>query len=199
MSRLHYYAALTLLVASLFALIGPVVARSHPPIQALPAPYAPDPALPVTPFSEARSWFQAVKQYCNPVEVEMTLRNNPAPSGRDAVAFKAACLALAGRIEGAREAILTLPQADRPNAAALVFDMAHPIADAGDDQSAGPIMGLVVEFWPNHYMALYHAGMANYGMGRSQIAKKYLEQFLELYGREAGWRANAQQVLRRLK
>jgi hypothetical protein len=199
MSRLHYYAAITFLVASLFALIGPVVARSHPPIQALPAPHVADPAVPATRFSGARGWFQAVKQYCNPVEVEVTLRNNPAPEGRDGVAFTAACLALAGRIEGARKAILTLPQADRPNAAALVFDMAHPIADAGDDQSAGPIMGLVVEFWPSHYMALYHAGMANYGMGRTLIAKKYLAKFLELYHQEDGWRANAREVLGRMQ
>jgi len=198
MSRLHYYAAMTFLVASLFALIGPVVARTHPPVQALPTPFARDPAVPATPFSEAQGWFQAVKQYCNTVEVEMTLRNNPAPTGRDGVAFTAACLALAGKVDGARDAILTLPQADRANAAALVFDMAHPIADAGDDRSAGPIMGLVVEFWPNHYMALYHAGMANYGMGRTQLAKKYLEQFLELYRQEDGWRANAREVIGRL-
>jgi hypothetical protein len=196
---LHYYAALTFLVASLFALIGPVVARSHPPVQGLPAPHVPQPAGPVTPFTGARGWFQAVKQYCNTVEVEMTLRNNPAPEGRDGVAFTAACLALAGRIDGAREAILSLPPADRGTAAAIVFDMAHPVADAGDDLSAGPIMGLVVEFWPSHYMALYHAGMANYGMGRSNLAKKYLGQFLELYRQDDGWRANAREVLGRLQ
>ena len=199
MSRLHYYAALTFLVASLFSLIGPVVARSHPPVQGLPTPYVPRPEGPVTSFPGARGWFQAVKQYCNSVEVEMTLRNNPAPEGRDGVAFTAACLALAGRIEGARNAILSLPPADRGHAAAVVFDMAHPVADAGDDLSAGPIMGLVVEFWPSHYMALYHAGMANYGMGRTNLARKYLEQFLELYRQDDGWRANAREVLGRLR
>ena len=89
--------------------------------------------------------------------------------------------------------IEALPESARFSAAGIVFDVAHPIADAGDDRSAGPIMGLVVEFWPNHYMALYHAGMASYGLGYAELARKYLEEFLALYEQDDGWRSNAEQ------
>ena len=57
---------------------------------------------------------------------------------------------------------LELPEELRWHAAGVVFNVGHPVADAGDDLAAGPIMELVVEFWPNHYMALYHAGAARY-------------------------------------
>jgi len=195
MSRLHYYAAMIFLVASLFSLVGPGMARSVPEfaVNSNPRPVVQPPA------DGAVGWFQRMKPYCNTVEVEIALRNNPAPDGIDGVAYSAACLALAGRIDDARSAIAALPEEDRAKAAGVVFDVAHPIADAGDDRSAGPIMGLVVEFWPNHYMALYHAGMASYGLGYSELAKKYLESFLQLYQQEDGWRSNAQQVLRGLK
>lgn len=195
MSRLHYYAAMTFLVASLFVLVGHGLARSRPELLVTPNTQV----TTAPPAAGALGWFQAMKQYCNTVEAEMALKNNPAPEGTEGVAYTAACLALAGKIDGAREAIDALPISERARAAGVVFDVAHPIADAGDDRSAGPIMGLVVEFWPNHYMALYHAGMASYGLGYGVLAKKYLEQFLELYEQDDGWRANAEQVLRRLK
>src|SRR5262245_34801265 len=195
MSRLHYYAAMTFLVASLFVLVGHGLARSRPELLVTPISQVTTPP----PAAGALGWFQAMKQYCNTVEAEMALKNNPAPEGSEGVAYTAACLALAGKIDGAREAIAALPASERARAAGVVFDVAHPIADAGDDRSAGPIMGLVVEFWPDHYMALYHAGMASYGLGYSVLAKKYLEQFLELYAQEDGWRSNAEQVLRRIK
>lgn len=197
MSRLHYYAAMVFLVASLFALVGPGMARSVPELAGTPdpRPFAP----PSVPAAGAVGWFQRMKPFCNTVEVEIALRNTPAPEGVDGVAYSAACLALAGRIDDARAAIAALPAEDRAEAAGVVFDVAHPIADAGDDRSAGPIMGLVVEFWPDHYMALYHAGMASYGLGYNVLARKYLERFLELYQQDDGWRSNAQQVVRRLK
>ena len=40
-------------------------------------------------------------------------------------------------------------------------------------------MELVVEFWPNHYMALYHAGAAAYERGEYERAEEYLLAFLE--------------------
>ena len=196
MSRLHYYAAMTFLVASLFVLVGHGLARSGPELVVTPNVQAP---APTPPAAGPVGWFQAMKPYCNTVEVEVALKNNPAPEGTEGVAYAAACLALAGRIDGAREAIAGLPVAERPRAAGVVFDVAHPIADAGDDRSAGPIMGLVVEFWPDHYMALYHAGMASYGLGYSLLAKQYLQKFLELYEQDDGWRSNAEQVLGRIK
>ena len=198
MSRLHYYAAMVFLVASLFSLVGPGMARALPEFQGTASP-GPGAATQPVPATGARGWFQNMKPFCNTVEADVALRNTPAPEGADGVAYTAACLALAGRIDPAREAIASLPLSDRARAAGVVFDVAHPIADAGDDRSAGPIMGLVVEFWPNHYMALYHAGMASYGLGYTILARKYLEEFLVLYEQEDGWRSNAQTVLRRLK
>ena len=79
-----------------------------------------------------------------------------------------------------------------------MFDVAHPVADAGDDLSAGPIMELVVEFWPNHYMALYHAGISNYELSHHDAARRYLKEFLHYYDQNDGWRSNAIAVLRDL-
>jgi len=195
MSRLHYYAAMLFLVASLFSLVGPGLANSNPDREFTFVPVR----GPVPSLLPGPGWFQTIKPYCNTLEVEVALRNKPAPNGLDGVAYTAACLALAGRIDAARTAISALPESERFRAAGIVFDVAHPVADAGDDRSAGPIMGLVVEFWPNHHMALYHAGMASYGLGFTDLARKYLERFLELYQQEDGWRSNAEQVVRRLK
>lgn len=91
-----------------------------------------------------------------------------------------------------------LPPDDRHRAAGIVFEVAHPVADAGDDRSAGPIMAMVVDYWPNHYMALYHAGIAEYGLGQQTLARKHLQSFLEYYHQDDGWTRNARQVLARL-
>jgi predicted TPR repeat methyltransferase len=80
----------------------------------------------------------------------------------------------------------------------IVFDVAHPVADAGDDRAAGPIMQMVVDFWPNHYMALYHAGMSEYALGQPELARKHLRSFLDNYPSDDGWRRNAIEVLGRL-
>lgn len=197
MSRLHYYAAIVLLAASLFSLLAPGFAPSRgPEVALLPVPVV---ASGTAPLPGAQGWFQSIKPFCNTVEADVALRNNPAPAGQEGVGYTAACLALAGRIDAARDAINSLAESDRYSAAGIVFEVAHPIADAGDDRSAGPIMGLVVEFWPNHYMALYHAGMATYGLGNNELARKYLENFLALYAEKDGWRSNAEEVLRRLQ
>jgi hypothetical protein len=189
---------MVLLVASLFSLVGSGVVRSAPELEGTILP-AQVPRAGTLPLPRAQGWFQAIKPFCNTVEVEVALRHTPAPEGMEGMAYTAACLALAGRIDASREILRAVSDNDRWRAAGIVFDVAHPIADAGDDRSAGPIMALVVEFWPSHYMALYHAGMASYGMGHTFIARKYLEQFLELYTQEDGWRTNAEEVLRRLQ
>ena len=145
--------------------------------------------------SDAASWFKAIKPYCNSVEVEAWHQWRPPPATDRGAAFSAACYALAGKIDRARELIQSTPQPDRWKAAGIVFDVAHPVADAGDDESAGPIMELVVEFWPNHYMALYHAGIARYELGDQQRARVHLEEFLKHYDINDGWRRNALAVL----
>ena len=78
----------------------------------------------------------------------------------------------------------SFPHAQRSSAAGIVFNVGHPVADAGDDQSAGPIMRLVVEYQPENYMALYHAGMSEYILGHTDLARTQLERFLEIYTRE---------------
>ena len=44
---------------------------------------------------------------------------------------KAACYALAGRIDLARATIMELPEERRYHAAGVVFNIGHPAADAG--------------------------------------------------------------------
>ena len=148
--------------------------------------------------SDAQRWFARAKANCNSVEVDVMMRRNPAPSSTEGYGYAAACYALAGRIEQARAVIDELPSRDRYAAAGIVFEVGHPVADAGDDASAGPIMELVIDYWPNHYMALYHAAMAEYGLGQNDRVRKHLVEFLDLYEPNDGWRAHATEVLSRL-
>lgn len=147
--------------------------------------------------ADAGEWFRRVKPYCNSVEIGF-VRGIPAPEGAAGSGYEAACFALAGRIDDSRRIIDRLRASERAHAAGIVFEVGHPIADAGDDRAAGPIMELVVDYWPNHYMALYHAGMAEYMLGQSALAQKNLEQFRRIYTVNDGWRRNADDVLRRL-
>ncbi|HEU5169984.1 MAG TPA: tetratricopeptide repeat protein [Gemmatimonadales bacterium] len=144
------------------------------------------------------TWFSRIKPYCNSVEVAFAQQSSPPPDSPDGLGYSAACYALAGRIEAARAAIERLPARHRSYAAGIVFNVGHPVADAGDDQSAGPIMGLVIEYQPDNYMALYHAGMSEYALGQPELARAHLERFLQLYSSPDGWRSNATEVLSRL-
>ncbi|MDH3427641.1 MAG: hypothetical protein OEM23_04320 [Gemmatimonadota bacterium] len=148
---------------------------------------------------DAGSWFQATKPYCNSVEAETRQQWYPPPAGLEGTGYSAACYALAGKIDRARELILELKADDRWKAAGIVFGVGHPVADAGDDLSAGPIMELVVEFWPNHYMALYHAGISSYQLGEQAAAKQYLEDFLRYYDQNDGWTTDARFVLDQIR
>jgi hypothetical protein len=144
---------------------------------------------------DAARWFSSFKRYCNSVEVETALRRLPPPRGRDGRAPTAACFALAGKIDRARATIEELRAADRAYAAGVVFGIGHPVADAGDDESAGPIMRLVLEYQPDNYMALYHAGISEGILGQATLARRHLSRFLELYGAEDGWTSNALRAL----
>jgi len=147
---------------------------------------------------QAEEWFRRVRPYCNAVEVRVLQRQSPPPATTAGAGYHAACFALAGQIDEARRIIDGLSPNDRYIAAGIVFDVGHPVADAGDDRSAAPIMELVIDYWPNHYMALYHAGMAEYMLGQRDLAKKNLTEFLRLYHEQDGWRANGITVLGRL-
>ena len=157
------------------------------------------PATALAPVANERAWFRQAKPFCNTVEVATLEQHVAAPPATvDGAGYHAACFALAGRVDQARQVIDALPAGDRLNAVAIVFDVAHPVADAGDDRSAGPIMEMVVDYWPNHYMALYHAGMSEYMLGQRQRARHNLTEFLKYYHESDGWTSNARAVLRRL-
>ena len=176
------------------ALCGLVLAKSR-----TPAPHSGEPRpSPASYGGAAGEWFAQVKPFCNAVEVEVRQQQLPAPSGVEGAGYSAACYALAGKIDRAREVIDRLASGERSQAAGIVFAIGHPVADAGDDQSAGPIMRLVVSYQPGNYMALYHAGMSEYILGQLDFARTHLERFLELYRSEDGWRNNALDVLKRM-
>ncbi len=181
---------------------------AHPPMPpepaqiVLPVPMPPAPGVgpvPVPPAPPAQSWFERVRAHCNPVEVEVTLASTPAPPDWENQSYAAACYALAGKIERAAQRIEALAEERRQMAANIVFNVGHPVADAGDDEAAGPIMELVLRYTPNNYMALYHAGIAEYRTGKSDLARANLKRFLELYHENDGWTSSAQETLRALK
>ena len=150
------------------------------------------------PAGSPGEWFARIRPFCNSVEVDLAQQQDPAPSGFDGIAYAAACFALAGKVDRARLVIDQLPQADRYRAAGVVFEVAHPVADAGDNKAAGPIMEMVIEYWPNHYMALYHAGMAEYALGQSDRARHNLTEFLKYYHEKDGWTLSGEETLRKL-
>ena len=168
---------------------------SHPK-----APAPPPRTIPATVRFDgpADQWFAAIKPFCNEVEVETAQHRHPAPQTLEGQGYSAACYALGGKLSAARAVIDALEEKDRYRAAGIVFGVAHPVADAGDDRSAGPIMELVVDYWPNNYMALYHAGMSEYALGQPGPARSHLRTFLTLYHQDDGWRRNALDVLQRL-
>ena len=147
----------------------------------------------------AEQWFARAKPYCNAVYVAQFISRNPPVAGWQGTGYAAGCWALAGRIDEARSLLQRVPQADRSRAAGIVFDLAHPVADAGDYVAAAAIMNLVIESWPNHYMALYHAGMSDYVLGNRDRARAHLTDFLKLYATEDGFRHAAKDALAKLQ
>ena len=176
--------------------MSPSVERSWPH----PArPAGGEPPSPAAAFRGAGgAWFTQIKPYCNAVEVDVQQQYLPPPAGTEGAGYSAACYALAGKIDRARQVIEALPSDERSQAAGIVFEVGHPVADAGDDASAGPIMRLVVEYHRENYMALYHAGISEYMLGEMDFARTHLTRFLELYRSKDGWRSNAREVLGRI-
>src|SRR5688500_17072732 len=126
---------------SYVAFCGVVVTRS---VLAKPAPSHASGSLPVASTSaDATEWFRRARPYCNAVEITVLQRQVSPPATLEGAGFHAACFALAGKIDDARRIIDALPATDRPRAAGIVFDVGHPVADAGDDRSAAPIMEMV--------------------------------------------------------
>ena len=150
-------------------------------------------------LTEEQQWFQNIKSRCNAVEVVTAMKNTNYPSTVQGVGYAASCYALAGRIDLADKIIQELPQNQQVYAAEVVFHIGHPVADAGDDRSAGPIMDLVLRYWPQNYMAVYHAGMSAYVLDDYSKAQRHLLKFLRIYQRQDYWTSRAKQALDRME
>jgi tetratricopeptide (TPR) repeat protein len=148
-----------------------------------------------TTSSLEEQWFNQIKPRCNSVEVATTIKSSPPPDTYQGTGYAAGCYALAGKIDKADNLIAQLPANLRPAATYIVFNIGHPVADAGDDESARPIMALVVKYWSENYMAMYHLGMSEYVLKDYQNSKLHLNEFLNMYKTEDGWRQNAITVL----
>jgi len=142
-----------------------------------------------------QAWFNAVRPHCNPVEVDVALKTNPAPATGDGYGYAAACLTLAGKIDEADRELARAAPVDRGRAIFIVFNVIHPVADQGDDRAAGPAMSMILRYWPENYMAMYHAGMAEYANHDGASARRHLSQFLGAYSKPDGFRSAAQHVL----
>ncbi len=189
------YRTLYLLGGGYLALCAAVAFRPETPAPARP----PEPVQAVSFGGSGQEWFTAIKPFCNEVEVTLAQRDHPAPQTWEGQGFSAACYALGGKLDSAHAVIDRRPQGERARAAGIVFEVGHPVADAGDDRAAGPIMELVVDYWPNHYMALYHAGMSEYALGQHARARKNLESFLVYYRENDGWTSAAREALSHLR
>jgi len=163
--------------------VDPVVAVAPPPV----------------PATSGEQWFAAMKPFCNQVEVDVRTRFTPPPATSEGSGFSAACFALAGKIDRARTIIEAMPARDRGAAANVLFNVAHPVADAGDDRASGPMMELVLDYWPNNYMALYHAGMSEYSLGQTALAETHLRAFLGMYNAADGFTGAARAALQKIE
>ena len=195
MQRFLYFAGFVYI-----ALCGTVVARQVASWRSNFAPGAapvhdPSPS-PRPSTASGPQWFAAMKPFCNSVEVDVRERYSPPPATSEGAGYAAACFALAGKMERARAIIEGIAPSGRAAAANVLFNVAHPVADAGDDRASGPMMELVLDYWPDNYMALYHAGMSEFSLGQSELAQKHLRKFLHMYTAEDGFTQNAKQALR---
>jgi serine/threonine protein kinase len=197
--RLWLSAAVGLGGAALVLGIGGFAWLILPNATKVPAPRPPVTRPRPPPQSEAQAWLVRMRPRCNAVEAVQAVLREPPPKGAEGAGAGAACLALGGKMTAARKLIVALPEAERVTAAAVVFNAGHPVADMGDDVSAAPIMQLVLEFWPDNFQALYHAGMSEYALGRPSQARPLLERFLQLYHLDDGFTQAARKALQRIQ
>jgi serine/threonine protein kinase len=188
----------TALFGILVAALGmSVYSRAQSNINPITSAQNPTPIETVS--SSGQQWFNQIKSRCNSVEVVTAMNSNPYPQTPEGAGYGASCYALAGKIDLADRTIQSLPDGSRAFAAGVVFNIGHPVADAGDDKSAGPIMDLVVKYWPANYMATYHAGMSHYILGEYPQATQQLQAFLQVYQQPDGWTAKAKSALTRME
>ena len=199
MNKFLYFAGFAYIALCGAAVIGNTMASTAVPVtEPIPAPTQPITTGTGT-GTEAEQWFASIKPFCNPVEVDVRTRYAPAPATPDGIGYSAACFALAGKIDRARATLLSLGNRDRFAASNIVFNIAHPVADAGDDRASGQMMELVLEFWPANFMARYHAGMSAYALGADGAAERHLRMFLDQYNADDGFTGNARQALKTIQ
>jgi serine/threonine protein kinase len=150
-------------------------------------------------ISAEQQWFNTIKPRCNALEITTTMAQTTYLKTPEGIGYAASCYALAEKIDLADKVIQELHPNLRIYAAEIVFNIGHPIADAGDDVSAGKIMDLVLKYWPNNYMALYHAGMSAYVLGEYPKAEKHLQEFIRIYQTNDIWTNQAKLALNRIE
>lgn len=142
-----------------------------------------------------QDWFSSVRPRCTPSDFRLVTDLNPPLPGVEGTGYKAACYALARQIPSARALLLSLPEEDRVQGASKVYEVGQGLAGAERHDAAGPLLELVLEFWPNHSMALYQAGTARFVTGDAEGAQDLLGRFLEVYTTEDGLTANARRMM----
>jgi hypothetical protein len=60
-------------------------------------------------------------------------------------------------------------------------------------------MNLVLRYWPDNYMALFHAGMSEYILNDYSHANNHLKSFLRVYQQQDGWTEKAKSALDRME
>lgn len=167
----------------LVLILGPAARRllkSREPAPEVPEARAPEPRI-EPPAATPQEWFERIRSRCTPADVRLATDLTPPPPGVEGVGYKAACFALARKITDARALLLSLSEDNRIEGATQVYDVAQDFGVKGRHDVAGPLMELVLEFWPNHYLALYEAGRARYVSGDFSGARSFLERFLEVH------------------
>ena len=191
------------IIASILTLLGIFIYPNFRPANNSPSANKPPSETIVKPnqstLSPEQQWFNRIKPSCNSLEVVTAMAKETYPKTPKGIGYAASCYALAGRIDLADKVIQELPPNLRVYAVQVLFNIGHPVADAGDDKSAGKIMDLVLKYWPENYMALYHAGMSAYVLGEYSKAENHLQEFLHIYQRNDGWTNKAKLALTRME
>jgi hypothetical protein len=182
---------------------GPQIAdrirnRPAPELEAMPTQVVTSAPRP-EPTALPAEWFDSVEAHCTSAEARIITDLRPPPSSPEGTAYEAACFALAEDIPMARALILGLPEESQTTAAGIVFDVTEATYDPLVTRAAGPLLELVLEFWPNHYAALFYAGSVRYSIGDVAGATPLLERFLESYGHEDDWWSDARRMLDNIK
>ena len=101
MRRLYLLASMYLAIAG-FLLTGEALALFSRAEATRPVRRAEEPADASTPYG----WFTAVKANCNSLEAAITIQRNPPPESAEGSGYAAACYALGGRFEQARDPVI---------------------------------------------------------------------------------------------